>query len=78
MDIEHAAPAGIARASNDVERDDFRSPAVAGIPGDGAVGVAPCPQAIATAATRMTKYRRTVRTLPLNLTDLTCGQSWIS
>jgi hypothetical protein len=57
MEIEHAALAGIASASNDVERDDFRSP-VAGMPGVGAVGVAPFPQAIATAATRMTEYPR--------------------
>ena len=59
MDIEHAALAGIARASNDVERDDVRSAAVWGIPELGAVGVAACPQAMATAATRMTKDART-------------------
>src|SRR3954470_17152600 len=59
MDIEHAALAGIGRTSKYVERDDFRSPAVVGLPGVGAVGVAPCPQPIPTAATRMTEYPRT-------------------
>jgi hypothetical protein len=63
MDIEHAALAGIAKASNDVERDDFRSPAVKGMPGAvgglGAVGVPACPQAMPTAATRTTKYPST-------------------
>jgi len=33
MEIEHAALPGIVSASNDVESDDFRSSAVAGIPG---------------------------------------------
>src|SRR3954454_1164100 len=61
MDIEQAALPGIVRASNDAESDDFRSLAVAGMPGVGAVGVASCPQAIPTAATRMTKYPRTSR-----------------
>jgi hypothetical protein len=59
MDREHAALAGIVNASNDAESDDFTSPAVAGIPGDGAVGVACRPQAIATAATRIAEYPRT-------------------
>src|SRR5687768_2039764 len=60
MDIEHPAFPGIVKASNAVDSDDFRSPVVAELPGDGAVGVAPCPHAMATTAARMTKYPRTL------------------
>src|SRR5436190_9818819 len=59
METEHAAVDGIDSASNAVESDDFRSAAVAGI-GDGPVGIDPFPQAIVTAANRMTKYVRTL------------------
>lgn len=61
MDIEHAAFAGISKASNDAERDDFRSVA-AGVlwptPALGAVGVADWPQAIPRTAMGMTQYPR--------------------
>jgi hypothetical protein len=59
VNIEHAALAGIASASNAVESDDFRSPAVGWIPGLGAVGVATCPHAFPTPATRITEYNFT-------------------
>src|SRR5918993_367595 len=54
MDIEQAALAGIAMASNFADSAAFRSTVVAGTPGLGAVAVAPCPQPIPTAATSMT------------------------
>jgi hypothetical protein len=57
-----AAVAGIVNASNDADRDELRSPGVEVMPGVwvGAVGVAPRPHAIATAATKMAKYPRTL------------------
>ena len=58
--MEHPALPGIVKPSNNVEMDDAGLPAVAGITGDGAVGVAPFPHAIATDAARMTKNRRTL------------------
>src|SRR4051812_50125159 len=58
MDIEQAALPGIVRASNDAESDDFRSLAVAGVPGGGAVGGGPGPQTIPPAAPRKTKNPR--------------------
>src|SRR5215218_9674442 len=58
MDIEHPEFPGIVKASNAVESWDFRSPGVAGVPADGAVGAGPLPQPMATTAARMTGYAR--------------------
>ena len=66
MDIEHAAPAGIASVSNLVERAAFRASPVGGPAGPalppGVVGVASCPQPMPTPATRMIRNLRTSRT----------------
>ena len=60
MDIEQAELEGIEKASNAAASDVFTSTGGAAATGDGVVGVASRPQAVATAATKMSKYPRTL------------------